>query len=82
MQNLVRSHQFHNSVTNLRKLICDNPILDLVNLNASVKVGHIPSTRPKDTERKRNSDVNGPGFTSRNAKIPAIPWRVVFLKRF
>ena len=29
----------HNSGTNMRKMTCDNPKLDLVNMNAYVKFG-------------------------------------------
>ena len=74
MQNLAKFHQFilkilslieiltsikdHNSVTNLRKLTCNNPNIDLVNINAHPNSGQIPSIRSKDIERIRNSDKN------------------------
>ena len=70
MQNLAKFHQFilkilsgnkilisikgHNSVKNLWKLKCNNPNLDLVNINAYAKFGQIPSIRSQDIERKRN----------------------------
>ena len=38
--------------------MCNNPILGLVNFNAYVKFGHVPSTRSQDIDRKRNSDIN------------------------
>ena len=33
----------HNSGTNVRKMTCDNPKLDLVNVNAYIKFGEILS---------------------------------------
>ena len=49
----------HNIVTNLWKTTGKNPIdTDLVNINAFIKVGQILSICSKDTERKRNSDMN------------------------
>ena len=69
---LVKSHQFtlkllsaneiltsikgHNSERNLRKLTCNNPNIDLVNINAYPNCDQIPSICSKDIERKRNSD--------------------------
>ena len=74
MQNLVKFNQFvpkilsgneirtlikgHNSDINLRKLSCNNPNLDLVNINEYPKFVQIPSIRSKDIGRKRNSDKN------------------------
>ena len=74
MQNLAKFHQFvpkllsgneiltktegHNSVKNLRKLTCNNPNLDLVNINAYAKFGQIPSICSQDIQLKRNSDRN------------------------
>ena len=59
MQNLVRFYQFvpkilcgnkiptsmkgHNSVINLRKLMCNNPKLDVFNINAYTQFGQILS---------------------------------------
>ena len=53
---LLTSIKGHNSVINLRKLMC----LDLVNINAYAKSGQIPSICicSQDIERKRNSDTN------------------------
>ena len=45
----------HNSGTNVRKMTCNNPKLDLVNMNAYIKFGEIMS---QDIERKPNSDLN------------------------
>ena len=58
VQNLVKFYQFvlkilsgndiltsikgHNSVINLWKLTCNNPNLDVVNINAYAKLGQIP----------------------------------------
>ena len=73
-QNLAKFHQFvlkvlswneiltsikgHNSVKYLRKLTCNNPNLDIVNINAYAKLGQIPSIHSQVIERKRNSDIN------------------------
>ena len=38
--------------------MCNNPRLDLVNVDVHTKFGQILSIRSKDIERKRNSDVN------------------------
>ena len=48
----------HNSGTNLRKMTCNNPKLDLVNMNAYVKFGESMSVRSQDIERKRSIDAN------------------------
>ena len=74
MQNLTKFHQFvlkilsgneiltsikeHNSVINVRILTRKNPNLDLVNIDAYLRFGQIPSIRSIDIERKRNSDKN------------------------
>ena len=34
-------NQSHNSGTNLRKIMCNNPKIDLVNMNAFIKFGEI-----------------------------------------
>ena len=41
----------------LRKLTCNNPILDLVNINAYAIFGQIPLICSQDNEQKRNSDL-------------------------
>ena len=48
----------YNSGTNLRKMICSNANLDLVNMNAYIKFGETLSIRFGDIEWKRNSDPN------------------------
>ena len=49
----------HFFVTNLWKTTGKNPIdTDLVNINAFIHVGQILSICSKDTEQKRNSDMN------------------------
>ena len=47
-----------NSVKTLRKMMGNNPKLDLVNDDVHTKFSRIPSIRSQDIERKRNSDVN------------------------
>ena len=74
IQNLVRFCQFvleilsenviltsikgRNSVKILRKMMGDNPKLDLVNVDVYTKFGQIVSVCSRDIERKQNSDVN------------------------
>ena len=74
IQNLVRFCQFvlkilsrneiltsikgHNTVKILRKMMGNNPKLDLVNVDVGTKLGRILSIRSVDIELKRNSDVN------------------------
>ena len=74
IQNLVRFCQFvlkilsgneiltsikdRNSVKILRKMMGNNPKLDLVNVDVHTKFGRILSIRSQDMERKRNSNVN------------------------
>ena len=48
----------HNSGTNVLKIICNDPKLDLVNMNAYIKFGEILSICSQDVERKRNFDIN------------------------
>ena len=38
--------------------MCNNPNLDVVNINAYAKFGQIPSICSQDIERKRNYDIN------------------------
>ena len=55
----------HNSGANTRKMMCNNPKLDLVNINAYIKFGGILSIYSQDIERERNSGVNqGPLYYS------------------
>ena len=58
---ILMSIKGRNSVKIMRKMTCNNPKLDLVNvesLDVHTKFGQILSTRSQDIERKRNSDVN------------------------
>ena len=66
MQNLVKFYEFvpkifgsneivtitkgRNCVVDLQKLTCNNPKLDLVNLNTYAKFGLIPSIRSQDIQ--------------------------------
>ena len=47
-----------NSLKIYRKIMGNNPKLDIVNVDVHTKFGQILSIRSKDIERKRNSDVN------------------------
>ena len=47
----------HDSGTNVRKM-CNNPKLDLVNMNAYIKFGENMSVRSQDIERKGNFGKN------------------------
>ena len=51
-------NQGHNSDTNLPKMMCNNPKLDLVNMNAYIKFGEILSIGCQDIERKQNFGIN------------------------
>ena len=42
----------HNSGTNVRKMRCNNPKLDLAKMNAYIKFGEILSIGSQDIERK------------------------------
>ena len=55
---ILTSIKGHNSVKILRKMMCNNPKLDLVNVVVHTKFGRILSIHSQDIERKRNSDVN------------------------
>ena len=48
----------NNSVKILRKMMGNNPKLDLVNVDVHTKFGQILSICSQDIERKRNSDIN------------------------
>ena len=43
---------------NVRKKLCDNPNVDLVNVNANIKFGEILSISSQDIERKPNFGIN------------------------
>ena len=47
----------HYSGTNMRKRMCNDPKLDLVNMNAYIKFGENLSICSQDIVRKQNSDV-------------------------
>ena len=47
-----------NSVKILRKMMGNNPKLDLVNVDVYTKFGQILSIGSQDIERKQHSDVN------------------------
>ena len=55
---ILTSIKGRNSVKILRKMMGDNPKLDLVNVDVHTKFGRILSIRSQDIDRKRNSDVN------------------------
>ena len=55
---ILTSIKGHNSVKILRKMMGNNPKLDLVNADVGTKLGRILSIRSVDIELKRNSDVN------------------------
>ena len=55
---ILTSIKGHNSVKILRKMMGNNPKLDLVNADVGTKLGRILSIRSQDIELKRNSDVN------------------------
>ena len=57
------------SGTNVRKMTCDNPNEDLVNMNAYVKFGEILSISSQDFERNRNFGAHqGPSLWYKCAK--------------
>ena len=45
---ILTSIKGHNSVINFWKLMCNNPNLDVVNINAYAKLGQLPSIRSQD----------------------------------
>ena len=48
----------NNSGTNFEKMTCNNPKLDLVNMNAYIKFGENMSSCSQDIEWKQNFGVN------------------------
>ena len=48
----------HNSGTNVRKIMCNNLNVDLVNMNVYIKFVEILSICFQDIKRKRNFGVN------------------------
>ena len=66
---ILTSIRDRNSIKILRKMMGNNPKLDLVNVDVHTKFGQILSIRSQDIERKRNSDVNqGPLLRQNFAK--------------
>ena len=55
---ILTSIKGNNSVNILRKIMGNNPKLDLVNIDVHTKFGQILSIRSQDIERKRNSGIN------------------------
>ena len=51
-------NQGHNSGTNVRKMTCNNPKLDHVNMNVYIRFGEILQIGSQDIGRKRKSGVN------------------------
>ena len=55
---ILTSIKGRNSVKIWRKMMGNNPKLDLVNVDVHTNFGQILLIRSQDIERKRNSDVN------------------------
>ena len=55
---ILTSIKGRNSVKILRKMMGNNPKLDLVNVDVQTKFVRILSIRSQDIEQKQNSDVN------------------------
>ena len=55
---ILTSIKGRNSIKILRKMMGNDPKLDLVNVDVHTKFGRILSICSQDTERKQNSDVN------------------------
>ena len=55
---ILTSIKGRNSVNILRKIMGNNPKLDLVYVDVHTKFGQILSIRSQDIERKQNSDIN------------------------
>ena len=71
----------HNSGRNMPKMKCNDPKLDLVNMNAYIKFGEILSICSQDIERKwnydrrndiRNSGTNMRKMTRNNPKVDLV----------
>ena len=62
-------NQGHNSGKNVRKMTCNHPNLDLVNMNAYIRFGENLSICSQDIGRKRNFGVSqGPYLKYKYAK--------------
>ena len=55
---ILTSIKGRNSVNILRKMMGNNPKLDLVYVDVHTKFGQTLSIRSQDIERKQNSDIN------------------------
>ena len=55
---ILLSAKGNNSGTNFPKIMCNNPKLDLVNINACIKFGENSSSSSQDIERKQIFGVN------------------------
>ena len=70
----------HNSDTNMRKRMCDNPKLSLAKMNANLKYCKILSIGSQDIERKQtfaqnqdhNSGTNEQKMTCKNPKLDLV----------
>ena len=51
---VLTSVEGHDSITNARKIMCNNPNPDVVDINAYTKFGEILSICSEDIERKGN----------------------------
>ena len=49
---ILTSIKGHSSITNVQKMMCNNPKLDLANINAYTKFNEILSICSQDIERK------------------------------
>ena len=56
LNNILTSVKCNSSMTNARKMIGNNPTLDLVDINPYTKFGEILSICSEDIEQKRKSD--------------------------
>ena len=74
LNTILTSVKDHNSITNVRKMECNIPNLDLVSVNAYTKFGKILSICSRDIERKQNYDGWNDRRTSlRNRQYVASP---------
>ena len=55
---ILTSVKGHNSVKNVRTMMCNNPKLDHVNINAYTKFSKILLICSQDIEQERKSDFN------------------------
>ena len=70
LKEILTSVKGHNSITNVRKLMCNNPNLDLVSFNAYAKIGKILSICSEDIEQKQNYDQQNDRQTDRMMDNP------------